>query len=160
MDKLLQEVEALRSEVGELRGRTSTMAAPAESAHIGSRGIFSGIGPGEMRQGISKMVAVDQRGQKVPTLLLRQYPRRFGPESRVRLNPDSAKAGWGDGRTWRSVLNDAVAKKLIRGEVDPEHFFGVVEKVDHLADDGQWQYRASFPGLGQDGFSDAELLHP
>lgn len=153
---LLERLDRLEGDLRETRQRTATfrpMELPRQG-HKGQSGIFAGMNPAPgrpvEREGISDQILVDERGDKLPAMLLQQYPPPFAPGDRCRLNPDAARAGWPEGKTWGTVLADLRIDGV-----------GVIRKVYWLKDDGRWKVSAVIRGLTNqrpDGFLDDELL--
>lgn len=151
---LIDRMDRLETQVQEARSAAPRFQPMAPPQARQPRGIFAGMSPppggAVEREGVSKSVWVDERGHRVPEMLLRQYPPRFEAGDPCRIDPDSSREGWPDGRTWGEVL----AKHNSPG-------LGVIRKVYWLRDTGEWKYAAVIRGITNqrpDGFLDRELL--
>lgn len=82
----------------------------------------------------SQTVPIFTNGEKVPDLMQRQYPARFGPGSRVKLNPDAVPHGHTDGKT-RGELKAVDGSPWGEGEVIDRKF---------LTNQGTWKYKVRF----------------
>jgi hypothetical protein len=151
---LFDRMDRMETEAREARARTASFKPMERPTNGTPTGIFAGMRPTPgnpaERDGVSKQILVDERGNKVPEMLLRQYPPRFGVGDPCRIDPHSTRPGFPEGRTWGDVL----AERKLDG-------VGVIRKVYWLRDTGEWKYSAVIRGITNqrpDGFLDSELL--
>lgn len=150
---LLDRIDTLEGELKQAKARQAAFK-PMEPPQSRQAGIFAGMAPGPgqavQREGVSQQDLVDVRGDKVPAMLLKQYPVAFAAGDRCRINPAATREGWPEGQTWGDVL----ARFGTEG-------VGVVGKVYWLNDRGEWKYSARIRGITgtrADGFLGSELL--
>lgn len=150
---LLDRVAELEGELRQARSAAPSFvpmkAATQTGARVDNRGLGQDV-PGLAKDGTRQMLTTT-RGILLNEMTLRQYPRRFGPGSPVRIDPESAREGFPEGRTWGPIL----AQHGSAG-------YGEVVGVKGLREGtGEWQYYVEVPGITgaqPDGFGDHELL--
>lgn len=146
-----EKIARLETELRETKARTASFVPmDANRPQRGLKSQLAGMKNGEQREGVSRQVLVDERGDKVPAMLLAQYPPRFEAGSHVQIDPGSTREGFPEGQTWGQVLTKIGSAG-----------YGVVRKIYWLRDDGEWKYSVTVPGLTNgrpDGFHDRELL--
>lgn len=84
----------------------------------------------------------------IPPMLLRRFGPKFRLNQRVQVNPEAMV--WGTDTTWGHTLT----KVGSAGK-------GVIKKIVHLADSGEWKYQVRVQGLTNkqgSGFLEHELL--
>jgi hypothetical protein len=85
----------------------------------------------------------------IPAMLLRRHGPKFKIGQKVQLNPESTI--WGHpGKTWGELCREEGTKGV-----------GIVKKVIHLTDEGEWKYQVRVPGLTTkqgSGFMESELI--
>lgn len=110
--------------------------------------ILSGLESGA-DEGAAKIMFFGTDSHAIPKQLLGKFGPKYFIKSRVRINPDAVVWGTED-KKWRDPLNESGSAGV-----------GIVMKVMHLTDAGDWKYRVRIKGLtGKNGagFRESELL--
>lgn len=160
LDQVLAALQGIveRQDRLEAEVRQAASAAPAfvpmrQAGQTGASVDGRGLGvdaPSLARDGTRHLLTTTS-GRLLTEMTLRQYPRRFGPGSPVRIDPASAREGFPPGRTWGDVLAEQGSAGV-----------GEVAAIKGLRDKtGEWHYYVDVPGITgaqPDGFGDHELL--
>lgn len=151
---LMQEVSFLREEVDRQSSLTPRWMTSdemdgleQESLDYDPANIMANL-KGE-EDGLAGQMFFGTDSHAIPPNLLRRYGPKFKINQRVQINPDTIVHGHSS-TTWGSVL----AQEGSKGR-------GIVKKVIHLTDAGEWKYQVRVPGLTTkqgSGFLESELL--
>ncbi len=148
---LITQVDMLQSQIEDQDTRTSKWLTSEELAGdvYDPKAILSNLGEGEDAEGVVKQAFFGTDSHPIPDMLLRRYGPKFKIGQRVTIDPESEVFG-SPGTRWGNLLE----REGCAGR-------GIIKKIVHLTDSGEWKYQVRVPGLtGKegDGFRESELL--
>lgn len=152
---LMTEVEMLRTRVDDQESMTpkwmtSDEMDGLEQAQIGSydpENIMATM-RGRDADGQADQMLFGTDSHPIPPMLVRRFGPKFKLGQRVQVNPEIIAHG--TNRKWESILAEVGSAGT-----------GIIKKIVHLTDSGEWKYQVRVPGLTNKqgtGMHENELL--
>lgn len=149
IEALISHVEFLENRVEDQERLTPGWIDPeVDETKFDPKKVLMGM-QGNEEEGVADQLLFGTDSHPIPDIFLRKYGPKFRINQKVRLNPDADIHGT-SGVKWGPHISESGKNGI-----------GIIKKVSHLTDKGEWKYVVRIPGITQkngSGFMESELL--